>query len=115
MRWWLVYAPAFNSIAGSIRKRLRARSSATPTAPRSMSAAFTSCRAAVPVPRQTTERGRRAQVQDRRRNMCARHPGLRSAGAPWFGYTTPWVTRLGLPAEQRDTLFTRIGNRCATC
>lgn len=31
-------------------------------------------------------------------------------GATWFGYTTLWVNRAGLPLEQLDTGPTRIGN-----
>ena len=31
-------------------------------------------------------------------------------GATWFGYTTLWVNRAGLPLEQLDTAPTRIGN-----
>jgi 2-haloacid dehalogenase len=30
-------------------------------------------------------------------------------GATWFGYTTLWVNRFGLPIEQLDTFPTRIG------
>ena len=30
-------------------------------------------------------------------------------GATWFGYTTLWVNRSGLPLEQLDTPPTRIG------
>jgi 2-haloacid dehalogenase len=30
-------------------------------------------------------------------------------GATWFGYTTLWVNRAGLPVEQLDTSPTRIG------
>ncbi|MBX3605611.1 MAG: haloacid dehalogenase type II [Piscinibacter sp.] len=30
-------------------------------------------------------------------------------GATWYGYTTLWVNRAGLPVEQLDTLPTRIG------
>jgi len=30
-------------------------------------------------------------------------------GATWFGYTTLWVNRFGLPIEQLDTSPTRIG------
>jgi len=30
-------------------------------------------------------------------------------GATWFGYTTLWVNRSGLPIEQLDTSPTRIG------
>ena len=31
-------------------------------------------------------------------------------GATWFGYTTLWVNRAGLPLEQLDTTPTRTGN-----
>lgn len=31
-------------------------------------------------------------------------------GATWFGYTTLWVNRAGLPMEQLDTAPTRTGN-----
>jgi 2-haloacid dehalogenase len=31
-------------------------------------------------------------------------------GATWFGYTTLWVNRAGLPIEQLDTAPTRTGN-----
>ena len=30
-------------------------------------------------------------------------------GATWFGYTTLWVNRAGLPLEQLDTAPTRTG------
>jgi 2-haloacid dehalogenase len=32
-------------------------------------------------------------------------------GATWFGYTTLWVNRQGLPLEQLDTEPTRVGTR----
>jgi len=35
--------------------------------------------------------------------------GWDAVGATWFGYTTLWVNRAGLPAEQLDTAPTRIG------
>lgn len=36
--------------------------------------------------------------------------GWDAIGATWFGFTTLWVNRAGLPPEQLDTLPTRIGN-----
>ena len=36
--------------------------------------------------------------------------GWDAIGATWFGYTTLWVNRSGLPPEQLDTEPTRIGN-----
>jgi 2-haloacid dehalogenase len=36
--------------------------------------------------------------------------GWDAIGATWFGYTTLWVNRAGLPLEQLDTQPTRIGN-----
>ena len=35
--------------------------------------------------------------------------GWDAIGATWFGYTTLWVNRHGLPLEQLDTVPTRIG------
>jgi 2-haloacid dehalogenase len=35
--------------------------------------------------------------------------GWDAIGATWFGYTTLWVNRAGLPLEQLDTAPTRIG------
>jgi 2-haloacid dehalogenase len=35
--------------------------------------------------------------------------GWDAIGATWFGYTTLWVNRAGLPLEQLDTQPTRIG------
>ncbi|CAG1017283.1 2-haloacid dehalogenase [Burkholderiaceae bacterium] len=35
--------------------------------------------------------------------------GWDAIGATWFGYTTLWVNRHGLPLEQLDTAPTRIG------
>ena len=35
--------------------------------------------------------------------------GWDAIGATWFGYTTLWVNRAGLPLEQLDTTPTRIG------
>jgi 2-haloacid dehalogenase len=35
--------------------------------------------------------------------------GWDAIGATWFGYTTLWVNRAGLPLEQLDTSPTRIG------
>jgi 2-haloacid dehalogenase len=35
--------------------------------------------------------------------------GWDAVGATWFGYTTLWVNRAGLPIEQLDTAPTRIG------
>src|SRR5438552_366756 len=35
--------------------------------------------------------------------------GWDAIGATWFGYTTLWVNRMGLPPEQLDTQPTRIG------
>jgi 2-haloacid dehalogenase len=35
--------------------------------------------------------------------------GWDAIGATWFGYTTLWVNRAGLPAEQLDTAPTRTG------
>jgi len=35
--------------------------------------------------------------------------GWDAIGATWFGYTTLWVNRMGLPLEQLDTSPTRIG------
>lgn len=35
--------------------------------------------------------------------------GWDAIGATWFGYTTLWVNRAGLPLEQLDTEPTRIG------
>ena len=35
--------------------------------------------------------------------------GWDAIGATWFGYTTLWVNRMGLPLEQLDTQPTRIG------
>ncbi len=35
--------------------------------------------------------------------------GWDAIGATWFGYTTLWVNRGGLPLEQLDTVPTRIG------
>ena len=37
--------------------------------------------------------------------------GWDAIGATWFGYTTLWVNRAGLPLEQLDTNPTRIGSR----
>jgi 2-haloacid dehalogenase len=36
--------------------------------------------------------------------------GWDAVGATWFGYTTLWVNRAGLPLEQLDTEPTRIGS-----
>ena len=36
--------------------------------------------------------------------------GWDAIGATWFGYTTLWVNRAGLPLEQLDTAPTRIGS-----
>lgn len=36
--------------------------------------------------------------------------GWDAIGATWFGYTTLWVNRAGLPLEQLDTEPNRIGN-----
>ena len=36
--------------------------------------------------------------------------GWDAIGATWFGYTTLWVNRAGLPIEQLDTAPTRIGS-----
>ncbi len=36
--------------------------------------------------------------------------GWDAIGATWFGYTTLWVNRAGLPLEQLDTAPTRTGN-----
>ncbi len=36
--------------------------------------------------------------------------GWDAIGATWYGYTTLWVNRAGLPAEQLDTAPTRIGS-----
>ncbi len=36
--------------------------------------------------------------------------GWDAIGATWFGYTTLWVNRAGLPAEQLDTAPTRTGS-----
>jgi 2-haloacid dehalogenase len=36
--------------------------------------------------------------------------GWDALGATWFGYTTLWVNRAGLPPEQLDTPPTRIGS-----
>jgi 2-haloacid dehalogenase len=36
--------------------------------------------------------------------------GWDAIGATWFGYTTLWVNRMGLPLEQLDTPPTRIGS-----
>ena len=36
--------------------------------------------------------------------------GWDAIGATWFGYTTLWINRAGLPLEQLDTAPTRIGN-----
>jgi len=36
--------------------------------------------------------------------------GWDAIGATWFGYTTLWVNRSGLPLEQLDTSPTRIGS-----
>ena len=36
--------------------------------------------------------------------------GWDAIGATWFGFTTLWVNRAGLPIEQLDTLPTRIGS-----
>ena len=36
--------------------------------------------------------------------------GWDAIGATWFGYTTLWVNRAGLPLEQLDTEPTRIGS-----
>jgi len=36
--------------------------------------------------------------------------GWDAIGATWFGYTTLWVNRTGLPLEQLDTEPTRIGS-----
>lgn len=35
--------------------------------------------------------------------------GWDAIGATWFGYTTLWVNRAGLPLEQLDTAPTRVG------
>ena len=35
--------------------------------------------------------------------------GWDAIGATWYGYTTLWVNRAGLPLEQLDTEPTRIG------
>jgi 2-haloacid dehalogenase len=39
--------------------------------------------------------------------------GWDAIGATWFGYTTLWVNRGGLPLEQLDTIPTRIGSTLA--
>ena len=36
--------------------------------------------------------------------------GWDAIGATWYGYTTLWVNRAGLPIEQLDTAPTRIGS-----
>jgi len=36
--------------------------------------------------------------------------GWDAIGATWFGYTTLWVNRAGLPLEELDTAPTRIGS-----
>jgi 2-haloacid dehalogenase len=36
--------------------------------------------------------------------------GWDAIGATWFGYTTLWVNRAGLPLEQLDTSPTRTGS-----
>jgi len=36
--------------------------------------------------------------------------GWDAIGATWYGYTTLWVNRQGLPLEQLDTEPTRIGS-----
>jgi 2-haloacid dehalogenase len=36
--------------------------------------------------------------------------GWDAIGATWFGYTTLWVNRAGLPLEQLDTAPTRTGS-----
>jgi 2-haloacid dehalogenase len=36
--------------------------------------------------------------------------GWDAIGATWFGYTTLWVNRAGLPLEQLDTSPTRVGS-----
>jgi 2-haloacid dehalogenase len=36
--------------------------------------------------------------------------GWDAIGATWFGYTTLWVNRAGLPPEQLDAEPTRTGN-----
>ncbi len=36
--------------------------------------------------------------------------GWDAIGATWFGYTTLWVNRAGLPLEQLDTVPSRIGS-----
>ena len=36
--------------------------------------------------------------------------GWDAIGATWFGYTTLWVNRAGLPPEQLDTETTRSGS-----
>jgi 2-haloacid dehalogenase len=35
--------------------------------------------------------------------------GWDAIGATWYGYTTLWVNRAGLPLEQLDTAPTRTG------
>ena len=39
--------------------------------------------------------------------------GWDAIGATWYGYTTLWVNRHGLPLEQLDTEPTRIGTQPA--
>jgi 2-haloacid dehalogenase len=36
--------------------------------------------------------------------------GWDAIGATWYGYTTLWVNRAGLPIEQLDTAPTRVGS-----
>lgn len=36
--------------------------------------------------------------------------GWDAVGATWYGYTTLWVNRAGLPPEQLDTAPTRVGS-----
>ncbi len=36
--------------------------------------------------------------------------GWDAIGATWFGYTTLWVNRSGLPLERLETQPTRIGS-----
>ena len=54
--------------------------------------------------------GPRALKRPAREILFVSSNGWDAIGATWFGYTTLWVNRAGLPLEQLDTEPTRIGS-----
>ena len=102
------------------RARRHPAATATPTC----SAVVVQCRLRRPA-RSGAERRRRRPLQDRSGHLRPRHRSARSwpprevlfvssncwdaIGATWFGYTTLWVNRFGLPLDELGAAPTRIG------